>query len=212
MKIDISSDNEYRTQLDNRFFPNGTCNTTSMVNMLLTNNVEFQYPTDMQPEDYLTTLLESPEAWARMRQLYPWAVSKGYHPRHVHDMLAWAVNEKLVGRPVVKFSTQSSLAEIAYDIAVRKRACVVSGRFTSYGHIVAVVGLETSQEDIETVDNPGNIDIAAISAFIVDDPYGNYFTGYSSQQGNSIVFPIDAFDWVTREYANPSVKWAHRAA
>lgn len=207
MIINLSKNIPYYTQRNNRFYPHGTCNTTAMVQALEASGLHFEYPQDMQPEDYLTQILDSQEAWDIMRSRYPWAIAGGYSPRHVHHMLVWAVNDKLFGRKVVEYkciSTQKIILSL-----LKGHAVVVAGRFTKFGHIVAVVGFETSQEDITANSAPEYIDLLKISRIIIDDPYGNYHTGYKNVNGNDTPYTIQQFDWVVKEYNNLQKKWAH---
>jgi hypothetical protein len=178
-----------------------------MVQALEASGLRFEYPKDMQPEDYLTQILDSQEAWDIMRSRHPWAIAGGYSPRHVHDMLVWAVNEKLLRRKVVEYKCIST-HQIILSL-LKGRALVVAGRFTKFGHIVAVVGFETSQEDINANSSPENIDLAKVDKIIIDDPYGNYHTGYKDINGNDTPFTLQQFNWVVKEYNNLNKKWAH---
>jgi hypothetical protein len=163
----------------------------------------------MQPEDYLTQILETKEAWSRMREKEPWALKAGYHPRHVHSMLEWAVNKKLVKATVDTFSVTYSIWDILFNIVHNECAVCVNGRFTDYGHIVTVVGFETKQKAIFNVKSPEEIKLFDVEYIIIDDPYGNYHTGYGDVKGNGIRFDIHSFDDLTRQYNNPNNKWAH---
>ncbi|TAL31553.1 MAG: hypothetical protein EPN93_17310 [Spirochaetes bacterium] len=206
--INISKDKEYQTQRDNPTDPHGTCNTTASINALLSSGIRFNYPFGMQPEEHLTRFMESPESWEKMRKEYPWAVTQGYHPRHVHDMLAWGVN-RLVGRTADIFRVDASIQEILFNIAAAQCAVNVCGRFTSYGHIVTVVGFTSEQDDVDACQEPGDIDLPRVIKIIIDDPYGNYFSKYQNPDGNNVYFPVADFNFLTREYGDHSKKWAH---
>lgn len=204
MLINLSQNTPYYSQRNNRFYPHGTCNTTAMIQALDASGIEYQYPKDMQPEDYLTQLLDSPDAWNRMRKLYPDAIRQGYSPRHVHEMLAWAVNELLVGRRVVEFKTNVSIKQILISI-LKGYAVVVAGRFTKFGHIITVVGF-SYKEDID-LNTP--IDYHKIDYIICDDPYGDWHSGYSNVNGNDTHFTFDDFNSLVKNYNNSESKMAH---
>lgn len=206
MQINLSEHIPYYTQRNNKFYPNGTCNTTAMIQALDASGISYNYPKDMQPEDYLTQLLDSKDAWNRMRKLYPWAIAQGYSPRHVHEMLAWAVNDLLVGKKVVEFRQNISIRKICLSL-LRGSAVVVAGRFTKFGHIVCVVGLSYTGEIASQ--NEENIKYENINYMIVDDPYGNWHTGYTDVRGNDITFSFNLFNSLTKNYYNPENKLAH---
>lgn len=210
VKIDISDDSEYHSQLNNKFFPQSTCNTTSIINGLYSSKIPFDWPKEEceQPEDYLTWLLNSDEAWEKMKREQPWAITQGYEPRNVHAMLEWATNEKLVGRKVDTFKYDYTIEELLFNIIKNKCTSVIGGRFTNYGHIVCLVGVQTNQTDIESVENPTQIKLDMIDKMIIDDPYGDYNTKYRSFKGNGVMFTLEKFTWLIKEYSI-NKKWAH---
>lgn len=206
--INISNDSEYHTQRNNRLNPSGTCNTTASINALRSSNIAFSWPKGVQPEDHLTATLDSDEAWAIMHRDHSWAITDGYEPRHVHAMLSWAINEKLVRRPVVRFSTTTTWHEIIFNIVALRCAVNLSGKFTKFGHIVTLVGLKTNQNDIEQCTDPNQIDMESIVSLVIDDPYGNYHSAYRDHRGNNISFTFPELDRITKEYYK-NRKWAH---
>jgi len=206
MIINISKDNQYHTQRNNQFYPQGTCNTTASINALLASGISFDYPHDMQPEDYLTQILESPEAWKKLQKEYPQLITQGYHPRHVHKILEWAINDKLVKRKVVRFTTNASIHDILFHV-YKHGAVNVNGSFTEFGHIVTVMGYSTKQNN--TITKPYDIQLDKIEYIIIDDPYGNYFKQYHDYHGNDIQFPLQVFNTLTKEYDNLNKKLAH---
>lgn len=208
MELIIGRTIPYRPQWDNAIDPSGTCNVTSMVNALEVGNFEFQAPEGMQPEDYLATLLETKEAYSIMARLYKWAVGS-YKPRHVHGMLSWAVNEKLVGTPVTFFTERAHMREIIYHMVATRTAVVTSGRFTPYGHVVTIVGFASSQDDILMATAPQDIKLSHISHIIVNDPWGNYFTGYRDKNGFNVRFPYHTFVGLANTPGKEDRKYAH---
>lgn len=207
--IDISIDSDYHTQRNNAYIPHGSCNPTSAIMALRASFIDFPEPEGKQPEDVLYEILHSDEAWAKMRNDFPWAVSGGYDPVTVHGMLQWAINEKFVGRPVDRFSTRWTMQEILHNIACNGCACTMATKFTRYGHIVCVVGFETEQEDMTAVAIPEHIDLDKVKNVIVDDPYGNYHTGYMSHRGNGIRVDMNKFNSLTSSRGYFESKWAH---
>ena len=202
--INLSNKNDYYTQRNNTFYPAGSCNTTSMIVGLLTSNVMFDSPPDMQPEDYLTEILSTAEAWKKMDEIAPWARKQGYEPRHVHVCLEWAVNKKLVFYDVVQFRMNVSMKQIVESI-LKGSSVVVNGGFTNYGHIVTIVGIKTHQDNIRHE----SIDMSKIESFIIDDPYGNYHTGYKDHHGNDIEFSFMELNKLLYAQGDSENKWAH---
>lgn len=206
MIINLSENNPYYDQRNNTMYPNGACNVTSMICALDASGITYEYPETMQPEDYLMQILETEESWKKLRSEYAWAVRDGYSPRHVHAMLDWAVNEKLVGSPVVETKTVS-IQEILLS-TLRGSAVVVTGRFTKAGHIVCVVGFD-SVIDLSGNSRESDISLDMVRSVIVDDPYGNYHTGYVDHRGNDIRFTVKDFNNLTRNFGSVSTKLAH---
>lgn len=206
--ITISRDADYHTQRNNKLYPGSSCNTTAMIMALKTNKIEFESPQNTQEEDYLSSILDSNEAHNVMKNRFPWAVAEGRPAREVHGMLEWAVNEKLVGRPVVTFTTLASMAEILFNLT-QGLASVMTGRFTASGHVVAVVGFHTEQRNILESGSPGEIDTSKVVSVVVDDSFGDFHSGYKNPQGNDIEFPYEEFNSITRSYGDERKKWAH---
>lgn len=206
-EVNISKDNEYYSQINNRRYPHEACNVTSITECMDIIDDMFNHPDAMQPEDHFMEFMRSDLAYKRMRDLYSWATRGGYEPNEVHAMLQWGIN-KLTGREVDTFSTKWELKELLYEIYVNHNPSCVSGRFTDAGHIVVLVGFETNQ-DLKKVEHWQDINLDNILNLIVDDPYGDYFTGYESPHGNNLTFGLQEFDELTKTYNDFSSKWAH---
>ena len=204
--INISKHTPYRTQRDNAFVPIASCQTTSAIIGLESSGIEFDYPKDMQPEDYLTSITETKEAYDFMRENAPWAIQRGIPPAQVHVVLEWAIN-KLVGRKVDTFSTRTKIETLLFNL-IKGNASLVSGRFTSYGHVVCLVGFETTQREIMHIKSENDVDLWKVKRFIIDDPYGNPLTGYSDYNGDDVKLTYREFNWYVRDYDN-NLKWAH---
>ena len=210
--IDVSTGKPYHTQINNKKLPMSACNTTSSVMFLIDNDVELPDVGDEQEEDVLTGITESPEAYEAMRRLAPWAFrpfrtgEPTYPPAQVHVMLDWAM-ERWIGRKVSIFREDVSLEELALEL-VRGRTMVINGRFTAGGHMVELVGLRSSQDDLKLARWPGDVDLRAIEWWRIDDPYGNYHTRYEDPRGNGVTIPREQFNDLTNDYGK-NRKWAH---
>ena len=205
--INLSDDKKFFSQLNNEFIPMGSCNVTSAVMALKASNIPFDYPKNQRPSDYLYQLLQTKESYDMMDRLAPWAKPGGFPPEQVHVMLAWGVN-KLTGYDCAKFTQKITLQELIYNLFALKTAAVVTGKFTSYGHMVTLVGVETKQRENQ-ITKPTDVDLTKVKNFIVDDPYGDWHTKYKDQNGNDIKFTFEQFNDLTRNYNADDAKWAH---
>lgn len=196
--IQRSRPSDYHSQRNNTLIPHASCNTTAMVMALKQAGYLLPFPSDVQPEDYLTEFLLSERSYATMYTLAPWAFDRSsgeplYRPNEVHVMLRWAVNT-LLGGAVDSFATTWIIEDLCRMVGAGA-GVVVSGVFPSEGgelnHMVSLAGYA---EDM--------------SAFLIDDPYGDFHTGYRDYHGNDVV--------VTREemlrifkVQNSRRTWAH---
>ena len=201
LEINLSVDDDYFSQVNNKFFPLSACMATSFIMALKAEKIPvieagsplvmnwpiFIYPAGLQPEDFLMALLRSPWGY-EMRDKIAWAKRDNIEPNMVHAVLSEAIN-RIVGVKVTEFVTEATVWDLFHELE-NGHPAVVSGSFTDTGHAVAVVG---------AVHTPGG----EIKEIIVDDPYGNYFKGYSDKKGNNIHFPVDKF---TQLWAG----WYHR--
>lgn len=206
-KINISKDNEYYSQINNKRYPHEACNVTAITECMDIIDEMFNHPPDMQPEDYFMEFMRNDESYDRMRSMYPWATKGGYEPNEVHAMLQWGIN-KLAGRDVDVFSTKWDLRELLFWILSDESPSCVSGSFTAAGHIVVLVGFETKQ-DVKEINSWLDINLNLIENIIVDDPYGDYFSGYENVHGNNIKFSLQEFDEITKTHNDTTSKWAH---
>lgn len=196
----------YHTQRNNRVRPVTSCNTTAYVMFLRANGIELDVPDGVQPEDMLSSILSTEEAYERLAKRHPWAVGR-YNPQEIHDMLVWGA-ARLVGRQVSDFTTRMPIDELAYRVA-RGEALVVSGRFSGLRHVVTVTGLETEQEDIAMAEGPSDVRVGDVRSLIVDDPYGNPHSGYTDPRGNDIVLPWAEALRCLNDTGSNTHKWAH---
>ena len=157
----------------------------------------------VQPEDYLTDFLRSPEAYRKMKEMTPWFFDREtgkatVAPNEVHQMLEWGVNT-LLRRQVDRFSTGVSI-EMIIGHLIKGGGVVLSGEFRlknrNLHHIVSLAGFVTDENE-------------DITHFIIDDPYGDFRTDYQSQRGNNIRITRDEFMVIFNPTGNDEIKWGH---
>lgn len=199
--------NEYRTQRNNRIAPTETCQVTATIMALEASGIGFECPDGVQPEDYLAGILDAPEAHEKLKREFP--TLKNRAPREVHSILSWAINERLVRSKVSLFTTRASLQELLFRIARYRTASLVSGRFTPDGHIAALIGFESDQIDLADAGSPATVEIGAVRRLFIDDPWGDWTTGYTDRNGDDVSIPLEVFNSLTREYGQSRKKWAH---
>lgn len=207
-EINVSAHTPYHTQVNNRYYPHSSCNTTSAIMWMLDCGIPVPDTAPVQPEDYLTGISELPEAYELMRQVAPWAYRNGrpaLRPAMVHECLDWAIN-RFAGRRVVDFRTDLLFQDLVAELA-RGRAVIVSGSFTPQGHMVCLVGVRTRQERAG-LEDPARVHIEQIDGWIVDDPYGNYHSAYRDPRGNDMLFFFDELDRLLK-YPCQNRKWGH---
>ncbi len=168
--------------------------------------VEAPFPlkgVNVQPEDYLTDFLLSPESYRKMKEMTPWFFDRetgkaNVAPNEVHQMLEWGVNT-LLKKQVDRFSTGVSIETIIAHM-IEGGGVVLSGEFRlknrNLHHIVSLAGFVTD----------GNKDV---THFIIDDPFGDYRTDYADHHGNNIMITRDEFVEVFKPGGDDEVKWAH---
>jgi len=176
-----------------------------MVMALVQAGFSLPSPAGVQPEDHLTAYLTGPDGRAALARFAPWAVGQDgrilYPPNEVHACLAWGVN-KLLGKRVVDFSTDVDVDEILHHLA-SGAGVVLSGSFPVRGgelnHVVSLSGYKACRRDARFGD---------LDCLYIDDPYGNYHTGYKDHQGNDVsILPRDFMQIIKQPKARR--KWAH---
>ena len=199
-EINLSAGKEYLTQRNNKISPMSTCNVTAAIMALEASDIPFGDSMKWaQEEDALADLLLSDESYEIMKRKYPWAIRDGYMPYEVHGMLEWGINE-FVGQKVDTFSTNVSIMDILLNIKDNRCAPLVSGKFTKFGHIVAVVGY---------IENAPFKTLHDIEYIIIDDPYGDYWTDYEIRNGDNVQMTVQQFNRIVKSSDNLGAKWAH---
>ncbi len=188
MRFNNSEGFSYFSQRNNKKRPGSACNVTAATQACALTGNEFNHPDGIQPEDYLMSILESGEAKRKLNSIFPWAKFNPWNTSHV---IAWAVN-KAVGKTICEVK-KITLQEMLYHILVGG-AIVVGGKFTRSGHFITVVGWGSDQfSPITQINKPTDIDINLVTDIIIDDPWGDYTTGYRDPCGNDITLHIDIF-------------------
>ena len=211
MVYNFSKDSEYHTQVNNKSFPNGSCNTTSMIMAVKQAGHSIDFAAEgEQPEDALTEfIMFSEEAHQKARVLAPgvWDFEKSEPKKplnEIHVMLEWGINH-LMEKQVDIFTT-----ELEVEIMIRKinEGCgiILSGEIPFYdrtiGHMVSLAGFVTIDDDKQP-------SIRNISHFIIDDPFGNFRTNYKDTRGNNIKITVEEFTRFFKDTESKTHKWAH---
>lgn len=189
--INISRKNDYYTQTNNRYIPLTSCTPTSAVMFLLAAGFRvvesskarlveypaFVYPSNMQPEDYISTLANSLWGQDLRKTLTPW-FKDDVPPQTIHVVVKEILN-RVLGGQYITFQENMTMSQLEFEIR-NKRPIMVSGKFTGDGHTVVVVGAKWTDHN-------------ELISLIIDDPYGNYKTNYSDKQGNDVEVPAQEF-------------------
>ena len=227
-KINISEGIANYSQRNNENDPHGTCNVTSMVmgliysgyGDLVDKKVQESGKPNTQPEDLLYTFLMNNKEVADFYKSYDsvhydnWKNPKQGQavipPNQMHAVLSYGSNRWLGKKKdeITHFTTNGSIEEMVLNL-LKKKPSVVSGVFSGLGHIVCLVGFETSQENILDAKTPNEVDISKIEKFIIDDPYGDYKSGYKITKGNDIEMPALDFINITRTQGKINNKLCH---
>ena len=179
------------SQRNNLLKPNSACNTTSIVMAL--DYIGYSFPKGgyKQPEDNLTEYMDSQEmleyrdAWADNSNL-KWP--KDYRPAEIAHCLEVGSNRWL-GANAVKFIESIDCHHIFFEI-IKGRPVVLSTAFTTAGHVVVLVGIETSQKHIY---EPDEIRLDTITKIFIDDPFGNVNKQYADTKGNDVEITMPFF-------------------
>lgn len=220
---DVSANKENYSQNNNlyryvqglaRVTPATECNVTSMV--MGGDYAGYGFPSGKyaQSEDnFADFMISSPEVDAKYKETMPamyadWKAGKkgSYPPNEIHSLLSFGFNLWL-GTTATYFSTNTPIQAIIDDITQKALPVVMSGKFGNLGHIVCLVGLV-----VPAIKTEGRIILDDVKDFLIDDPYGNYLSGYSdgAASGNNIVMPKADFLSIFKPLGDDKVKWSHR--
>lgn len=172
MRINNSEGKTIHTQRNNKRRPFSACNVTSFINALKYLDIYFDYPDDMQPEDYFMKLMESKEAYRLLG-------NRGGNPWNYSEILVDVCNKMLVNSPVCEIK-RCDKTDLAAHL-LQGNVATGSGSFTRAGHFVCFVGFVTDENEL-------------LTKFIIDDPYGNYHLNYNDYNGDNIEMPVKDFN------------------
>jgi hypothetical protein len=151
----------YYSQRNNQIRPTIRCKPTGTVEGLAINGWPLPSGDYPQPEDNLTAYCEktwgidAPEDWGKITQ----AINDYFLP-----------NDKPIIGPRWDWDLREALFGITQGIPF-----IASTWLTTVGHIVSLVGFETTQAEVGVWKD---IDIAQVKNIIIDDPYGNRTSGH----------------------------------
>lgn len=194
MIYNISTDHlRYYRQLNNKIDPGVTCKPTATVECLDLAGWNLPPGNFAQPEDVLTDLCRSPSGIKRMIEID--RTLNGTPPNEVWGVIEWAVNSIWFpnDRPVIGPRWNWSMREVLFSI-IMGRPFAASTWLTKGGHVVAVVGFETYQD--QRPNEFDELDMAKVSRVIIDDPYGDRTGGTydTAKTGWNNRYPID--EWM----------------
>ena len=158
----------YFSQRDNEFNPGGSCNVTSIAMCLNYLKIPQKKPS-LQYED----------------ELYEYALNKGYS-RHSPGDLARIVRDYGAED---RFTDRGTIEDVI-DWISKGNPCVTHGYFTTFGHIIAIVGYDEK-------------------SLIVHDPWGEFMDSsfsYSPGSGESLSY---SFDLIRRRCIPDGSFWVH---
>jgi hypothetical protein len=198
VEINVRNGGAYFSQRNNEVRPFGTCNDTSYVAGLSYRNVVFPPGQYSQPEDNLTTfMLNDPRVDAFYKAQYPSDYAKyiaaNKDPKlstpanEMHVVLAYGVNLWLGKQPgeACVYRTGVHTTDILFSL-VRGKPVIQGGIWDSLHHITCTSGFATNQDNILQVKSAQEIDMSQLQYIIVEDPYGDFHTGYNSPNGKDI--------------------------
>jgi Peptidase_C39 like family len=157
----------YRSQLDNFLNPTGSCNVTSLAMCL----------------DFLK-ISRREKSGQFEDELYRYAITKDYS-RHEPRDLARIVRDY---GATDKFTEWGTIERCKSHLA-SGNPCVIHGYFTSFGHIIVLVGYNSD-------------------GFLVHDPYGEWFkSGYDTQANGAYL--NYSYDLIERTCIPDGQFWVH---
>lgn len=184
MFVNISTDRgKYYSQRNNQLKPAIRCKPTATVEALDLAGWSLPFGPYAQPEDNLTAYCErrfgpdAPENW----EVIKIAVNEYFNPdsQPVTMRFDWLLPEALFG-------------------LIEGKPFATSTWLTKAGHVVNLVGFETSQ-DQGTIKRWQDIDLEKVSGVIVDDPYGRKVDGaYTDHNGFNCRYGLKEFLQVWR--------------
>lgn len=157
----------YYSQLDNYYNPTGACNVTSMAMCLQFLGKPRRDNVGRFPDE-----------------LYEYALNKGYNRWNPYDLVK--IVKDYGGQDTFK---ENAIIEEVQDWLVDGKPTVIHGYFTSFGHIMPVIGYDET-------------------GFLVNDPYGEWFsTGYDNNARGAYLHY--SYDLIRRVCMADGNFWVH---
>ena len=153
---------KYYSQRNNEIKPGATCKPTSTIECIDIAGWELPIGNYAQPEDNLSEYIDV-------------EMGKGPSGHEDWENIKIAINDHFLEntKPIIGPRWDWNLEDVFWGI-VNGNPFASSTWLTKSGHIVSIVGFETTQEEITEI---SDLDINAIIYIIVDDPYGNRTSG-----------------------------------
>lgn len=129
-----------------------------------------------------------------------------YPPEQIHTVLNYGFN-RYVGWKAASFNEKTDINNIIKEIVINGRPMVLSGKFGNLNHIVCLVGIVAKKEILDHL-NDNNL-LKQVTSFIIDDPYGDFHTGYSVTKGNDIQMSVDEFLHIFKPIDDRDIKMCH---
>lgn len=191
MRINHSDGYPNWSQLKNFDEPYSTCNVTSAINAAQccgfdTEKLRRSPDPNKRPADDLYEFIHSDE---RVQKYYTKITDKKYPPNQYMEVLSFALGLWLNSPNSVEWHYGLPL-ELIVDHVVAGGCGILHGHYPTQNkdidHMNALVGVEYDA----SYDKNGK-SIKELTAFIIDDPYGDYRKLYAEHMGNDIKMPID---------------------
>ncbi|NET40621.1 C39 family peptidase [Okeania sp. SIO2B3] len=168
---ELELDVEYLSQNDNWHNPSGSCNVTALAMVLNNLGIE-RYPRYKEYSQFED-------------ELYQYALDHSYSRHSPYDLRQIAENYGANA----SFRSQSSIEELKSWMDKWNLPVIIHGYFTSFGHIVTVVGYDEN-------------------GLIVHDPYGEWFsTGYRKDLSGAYLHY--SYELIKRTCLPDGFLWCH---
>jgi len=180
-----SCKNDYYTQVNNKSYPLTSCKNTSVIMALNqagwteeVKQMEIETLFDgLQPEDLLTELAYFRGYREFAKKKTPWFFEgdKPQVPMHEIPQVTVKQVHDLVGKVaslVENYSLSYIVNKLDNGFGIAALGELVTPDHKKYNHVVSIAGYE--------------IDNGYVSHIIIDDPFGDFHTGYRDRNGNNV--------------------------
>ncbi len=197
---------DYYSQRNNALYPGSSCNVTAMVQALRLAGYkpEVWAKEAEQPEDALEAFTEDPRVHAERSRLKLDPGCLGIPNRQIHALLSFATN-LWTGIPgVTNFSTSIPVKDLLSTLLLGQPT-VISTKLTPAGHVVTLAGIRL----VGTPLPPSPPAWDQVAGVFLDDPWGDYTSGYKLAYGKKIFMKKEDFVSLVNQPAS-MVKWGHQ--